>query len=129
VRGDVLAHERVVEELISALANVPSETLWVYGQVNLVGRGLSLMAGKKWADEWPNFFAYMTICHQGVLVRREVFAKLGAFSERYRIAGDFEFLLRLVKHGHYPQYLPLLISVMARRWPLRSSQKRDVNSP
>lgn len=35
--------------------------------------------------------------HPGLFVRRPLFAKVGSFSPEYRIAGDFEFMVRLFK--------------------------------
>lgn len=37
----------------------------------------------------------MTICHPGTLHRRDLFERFGRFDTRYKIAADYDFLLRL----------------------------------
>lgn len=39
------------------------------------------------------------MCHQGVMVRRSLFERLGAFDLRYRICMDYDFLLRAYRAG------------------------------
>ena len=36
------------------------------------------------------------MCHQAMFVHREVYAQLGGYDTRYRLAADYEFLLRAV---------------------------------
>jgi glycosyltransferase involved in cell wall biosynthesis len=48
--------------------------------------------------------------HPAIFIRRKVYEKIGDFKTYYRIAGDYEFLCRLVKSGkittiHYPSTL------------------------
>jgi glycosyltransferase involved in cell wall biosynthesis len=42
------------------------------------------------------FFFYETLCHQSILVRRALFARIGALGSKYRIVADREWLLRAV---------------------------------
>lgn len=44
--------------------------------------------------------------HPSMVVRREIFEKLGGFSEAYRIAMDFDFVVRLLQAGYIGHYLP-----------------------
>ncbi len=37
----------------------------------------------------------MTIAHPGLLLRRELFERFGAFDARFRICGDYDWFLRL----------------------------------
>ncbi|MGZ3651468.1 MAG: glycosyltransferase [Bdellovibrionota bacterium] len=39
------------------------------------------------------------ICHQALLFRKEIFSRLGEFSEEYRLASDYEFHLRALAAG------------------------------
>ena len=51
--------------------------------------------------------------HPTVFVRREVFQRIGVYDTSYRIAGDYEFLLRLFKTtGLRFFYLPIVITRM-----------------
>lgn len=53
----------------------------------------NLVIGQPWS--WKKMSCFMCVAHPGLLHRRELFSKFGPFSEEYRIAGDYEFLLRL----------------------------------
>lgn len=49
---------------------------------------------KGWIWEWPLFLRNMSIAHPGSLHSRGLFEKFGLFDISYKIAGDYEFLLR-----------------------------------
>lgn len=41
----------------------------------------------------------MIYCHQGVFAKRELFIKFGKFDEKYKIAADYDWLLRIYNEG------------------------------
>jgi glycosyltransferase involved in cell wall biosynthesis len=49
--------------------------------------------GSGW--QWRRMRQSMTIAHPAMLLRRELFGHFGAFDARFRICGDYEWLLRL----------------------------------
>lgn len=53
----------------------------------------SSVVGQPWA--WSKMTRFMCVAHPGLLHRRSLFDRFGRFSEEYRIAGDYEYLLRL----------------------------------
>jgi len=56
-----------------------------------------------------------SIPHQATFIKRELFLKYGMFDEAFKIAGDYDFLLRLViKHSVKAQYVPVLCSYFDR---------------
>ena len=54
--------------------------------------GYAPVFGGPW--KWPHFTRRMTTIHVGSMHRKALFARYGQFDASYRIAGDFEFLLR-----------------------------------
>jgi GT2 family glycosyltransferase len=48
----------------------------------------------------------MPFPHPSMVVRREIFEKIGGFSKEYKIAMDFEFVTRLIAAGHRGSYYP-----------------------
>jgi glycosyltransferase involved in cell wall biosynthesis len=68
-----------------------------YGRVNLVRKDGSLIDtfGSPWNRR--KFFELMTLPHQGVFHHRSLFQEHGCFNEEFRIAGDYELLLRELK--------------------------------
>jgi glycosyltransferase involved in cell wall biosynthesis len=54
--------------------------------------GYSPIFGGPW--EWPACARLMTTIHVGTMHKRSLFERYGKFDTRYRIAGDYEFLLR-----------------------------------
>jgi glycosyltransferase involved in cell wall biosynthesis len=47
------------------------------------------------AWQWRRMRQSMTIAHPAMLLRRELFGQFGGFDARFRICGDYEWLLRL----------------------------------
>ena len=65
--------------------------------------------------------------HQATFIKRELFLRFGNFDETYKIAGDYDLLLRLViKNSVNAQYVPVLCSYFDRNGiSSTSSQLRD----
>ena len=60
--------------------------------VDASGR-VTRVIGKPWC--WEQMKRFPDIAHPGMLHRRTLFERYGLFDERYTIAGDYEFLMRL----------------------------------
>lgn len=58
---------------------------------NLTGKKIRIV-GAKW--EWPSCLGGMPISHPGALHRKQLFDDIGCFDISYRIAGDFDLLMR-----------------------------------
>ena len=71
----------------------------VYGQNMLVnGSGVSLYPmGASWETVKDKFWAGMCLPHPGIMHHRSLFEQHGPFDESFRIAGDYEMLLRELK--------------------------------
>lgn len=90
--GDWLVNENVLEQ---CFANEQTADLLIGGcQVSKDGHIVytSRPAGKLTLQS----FYGATIPHQSTLIRRVLFEKLGAYSEDYRIHGDYEFWIRTI---------------------------------
>lgn len=71
--------------------NPKAEYLCSEGRL-LAPSGKERVIGRPW--KWQEFLRRMDLCHVGSMHKRTLFQKLGAFDSSYRIAGDYEFLLR-----------------------------------
>jgi glycosyltransferase involved in cell wall biosynthesis len=58
----------------------------------LAASGKERVIGRPW--NWQGFLRRMDVCHVGSMHKRTLFQQLGEFDPSYRIAGDYEFLLR-----------------------------------
>lgn len=95
--ADDYFYEPDVLKLMSPyLARAYPPTRVVYGQVAVVtDKGNLLgMPAKPWQELRPHFFLGMNIPHQGVFQHRSLFEVHGYFDESFRIAGDYELLMR-----------------------------------
>ena len=59
----------------------------------LIKTNILLEFGEKW--NWNNFRKQMNVVHPGSLHNRELFIKYGLYDTYFKIAGDYEFLLRI----------------------------------
>ncbi len=56
--------------------------------------------GRPWEEIRSRFLKGPSVrqwCHQGLLIRRDAFQTYGLFDQAYRVAGDYEWLLRVVR--------------------------------
>lgn len=74
--------------------NLSSDTDFVYSNVNLIDKNGKVVKkiNEKWS--WNTFKRYMNIPHVGSLHNSNYFNIYGYFDENYKIAGDYELLLR-----------------------------------
>lgn len=74
----------------------------VHGRLNLVTDSgvVAETLGRPWAEARPAFLAGIMIPHPGTLHHRSLFEEHGTFDASYRIAGDYDMLLReLLEHA------------------------------
>jgi glycosyltransferase involved in cell wall biosynthesis len=104
---DYLCHAKVLSDIAFYLAEYSSETRIVYGRVHQVAENGDLIGtfGDHWERLRHSFKAVMSIPHQGVFHHRSLFETHGRFDESYRIAGDYEMLLRELK-SHAARFVP-----------------------
>jgi len=107
---DHLWDEHVLTRMAGALANLPPDIRVVYGQIMLLNKlGERLYAiGEPWARLKQQFLKSMCIPHPGMMHHRSLFELHGPFDESFRIAGDYEMLLRELTHTD-AQFVPSLI--------------------
>ena len=88
--SDVL--ERLSEVLIKAYPPIRV----VYGQVVVINRlgEQMLHAGEEWGSVKHRFRQIMSVPHPGLMHHRSLFEEHGTFDESFRIAGDYDLLLR-----------------------------------
>jgi glycosyltransferase involved in cell wall biosynthesis len=87
-----------MRSLLEAARAARPEARIVYGLVNRVterGEVVEVWGGP-WAAARERCLAGFMIPHPGTLHHRSVFDERGAFDERYRVAGDYELVLREV---------------------------------
>lgn len=99
-KGDYIAFlgagDKYIEgglEALVGLALKQPNADFIFGKVSVESaNGQSRLIGKSWA--WPLFRRYMCTTHVGALHSRRLFEQYGLFNIGYKIAGDYELLLR-----------------------------------
>jgi len=112
---DYLWDAQVLEKLAGQLGKLPQDIRIAYGRIMMVDAdGANLYPqGEPWEKIKGQFRQAMCIPHQGVMHRRSLFKLHGQFDESFRIAGDYELLLRELKTGE-AAFIPEII-VAAQR--------------
>lgn len=93
---DRLKAPDVLSQMARALSGASPHHTVVYAAVHVVDdRGAVVqVSGEPWPAVRDRFRMEMAIPHQGTMHHRSLFERHGRFDERYRICGDYEFLLR-----------------------------------
>ena len=82
----------------------------VYGSVAVLAEdgAVRTIVGRPWSAARADFAHRMAIPHQATFHARSLFERHGRFDESFRICGDYELLLRELKHGE-ARFLPGLV--------------------
>ena len=93
---DFLWSDDAIEQLVSRLVRTQKSNRIVYCQVAMVDAAGAILAvaGLPWGRIKKKFRQVMGIPHPATVYHKTVFCVHGKFDESFRIAGDFEFLLR-----------------------------------
>jgi glycosyltransferase involved in cell wall biosynthesis len=93
---DAFHEAGALQALVDAADRAAGRTRVVYGRINRVTP--SGVVADTFGTDWPTarrrFLAGTMIPHPGALHHRALFAEHGRFDESFRIAGDYEMLLR-----------------------------------
>jgi glycosyltransferase involved in cell wall biosynthesis len=105
-------NEHVLTRMAGELAELPPDIRVAYGQIMLLNvSGERLYAvGEPWERLKQRFLKSMCVPHPGMMHRRSLFEKHGGFDESFRIAGDYELLLRELKTAD-AVFVPELVTV------------------
>lgn len=108
---DLFWDDSVLEKAVPALESAAPEELICYGAVVHVNERQDLVGirAAAWERAKPQFFKKMTIPHPGTFHHVRLFRRFGGFDPSYRVAGDYDFLLRAIRGGADAKFLPGLI--------------------
>ena len=120
---------RVLDQVVSQLATISPKINVAYGQIMLLSNdGEKLYAiGESWGAVKNRFKQLMSIPHPGAMHRANLFRKYGNFDEAFRIAGDYEFLLRELKSND-AMFMPNLITIGMRQGGVSSDPANAVEA-
>jgi glycosyltransferase involved in cell wall biosynthesis len=106
---DKIANENVFSDMCSHLSvNTTADV--VYGKLIFRAEGRKdIILGGEWDEK--KFRRRMTIPHPAAFQKRSCFNKVGTFDESYRIALDYELLLRV--HGLKCKHVNSIVTIMA----------------
>ena len=119
----------VLEKMTQELEKLPSEINIVYGQIMLLSENGDEMyvSGEPWLVAKQRFSQVPGIPHTGTMHKRAFFELHGMFDESFRIAGDYEMLLRELK-AKDAMFIPNLILAGMRQGGMSSHPKNSLLS-
>jgi len=92
---DQLIHDALNSYLQFMNQNVKDGNFdFISSRVQMIDKNGKPIRIKGWPFEWPLFLKEMTVAHPGALHSKKLFQRYGEFDTRYKIVGDYEFLLR-----------------------------------
>jgi glycosyltransferase involved in cell wall biosynthesis len=111
---DYLSDLDVLQKVADAISLLNYKPLLLYGKVALISKEGKLLevVNDSWESSKHDFLQFCNINHQGVFHHRSLFVKNGLFDESFKLAGDYEFLLRYLKFSsNSAHFLPNILVV------------------
>ncbi|HOQ42090.1 MAG TPA: glycosyltransferase family 2 protein [Smithellaceae bacterium] len=126
---DYFWNNHVLEHMSDALQNVPPDVRLAYAQIMLLdANGESLFAiGEPWEKIRDRFKQGLCLPHPGLMHRRSLFERNGNFDESFRIAGDYELMLRELKTAE-AVFIPGIITIAMRTGGISSNPANSLLS-
>ena len=91
--SDDILFSDAVSSYIKHLSSLPEDVEFLSSRVELVAKNKKTrVIGSAW--NWKDFSRYMNVAHPGALHHKSLFKRLGNYDSSYKIAGDYELLLR-----------------------------------
>jgi glycosyltransferase involved in cell wall biosynthesis len=111
---DYLYASKTMEQAALHLTEVDYQISIVYGKmasfIPETGK-IKEWRGEKWEVMQKKFFKGMSLPHPATFHRSVLFTEYGGFDENFRIAGDYDFLIRVLKE-HDAHFVDLPIAMM-----------------
>ena len=102
--GDLFQNEKVLETVAKFYEEKNRSCEFIYGSIE---RGDAIL---ELPDNLSNFFMYHgMIFHQAVFFKKDLFEKYGKYDLTYKLAGDYEYMLRTYKNNVKMDKIDLVI--------------------
>lgn len=105
---DFLWSNEVLNNIVPHLNEAKlNDIRYVYGQINLlhpISKEIIEVLGKPWVQQKDKFQYSMSIAHCGSFHHKNLFLEHGEFNTQFKIAGDYDFLLREFKTSNKDAY-------------------------
>lgn len=124
---DYFWDDQVLASMSKFLVKLPVNIRVAYSQIMLLSEnGQELyLSGEPWQKVKQRFKELMSIPHPGTMHRRDLFEQHGYFDESFRIAGDYELLLRDLKTAD-AEFIPDLVAVGMLQGGISSNPKNTL---
>jgi glycosyltransferase involved in cell wall biosynthesis len=125
---DYFWDDLVLARMSEYLVKLPANIRVAYSQIMLLSEnGQELyLSGEPWQKVKKRFKQLMSIPHPGTMHRRDLFEQHGYFDESFRIAGDYELLLRELKTAD-AEFIADLVAVGMLQGGISSNPKNTLS--
>ena len=119
--------DQVLARMSESLVKLPANIRVAYSQIMLLSEnGQELyLSGEPWQKVKQRFKQLMSIPHPGTMHRWSLFEQQGYFDVSFRIAGDYELLLRELKIAD-AEFIPDLVAVGMLQGGISSNPKNTL---
>jgi glycosyltransferase involved in cell wall biosynthesis len=108
--NDAFYNEKVISSIFSKFTE-DKESEIIYGDIITVDKKSNTKNINRFSKVSKRFLIRNTICHQAIFAKTELFRKYGLFNTRYKIAADYDWILRmLITHRIKSRYIQEIIS-------------------
>jgi glycosyltransferase involved in cell wall biosynthesis len=107
--GDFLYSPHVLENVFNNKSD--ADLICCSLKIELLDKNESIIESIKNNKITNRYMFYQSLLHPSTLIKRELFVKFGLYDESFKIAGDYEFFVRLIKNKAKYIIKPFVLSV------------------
>ncbi|MEZ4841437.1 MAG: glycosyltransferase family 2 protein [Flavobacteriaceae bacterium] len=123
---DYFKSNTIIQRSLSTLKNAAEREInYVYGKIEHInnnGESIEII-GNSWETQKERFSYIMNVGHSGSFNHKSLFENHGKFNEEFKIAGDYEFLLREFKNKSNDAIFFDEVTIVMRQGGLSASLK------
>ena len=107
--GDFLYSSEILNKVFSK--SFDTDLMCFALKIELLDKKESFIYSIKTKYITNKYMFYQTIPHPSTLIKRDLFFKFGLYDESFKIAGDYEFFVKIIKNKVSYEIDPLVLSV------------------
>ena len=110
--NDIFNNRKIIGKIIKEFENDKADI--IYGNVRMISHENNIDYIQKYNNVDKIYLTTKNICHQAMFSRKKLYNRYGSFNTSYKIAGDYDWYLRMILENNVTShYVDIIVSVFS----------------